>query len=318
VFYTIPAEWNRCAGSDMHPEVRRVDFHAHVLTPRYGERLRAPVPPHRLADLEAFMERFEIDAAVVSMGGGGPVADAGLARAGNEELAELVRARPHRFGALAILPFTPDGPDAALAELEHALDTLALDGVALFTNHAGTYLGDPAFEPLFAELDRRSAYAFVHPTFPPGGWPLQHPPWLYEFPFETTRTLANLIYSGTLERHPNVRLQFAHLGGAALFLAHRLASLAPREPALATAAPEGALEYLRRQFYDTGLSNNTVALASTLALVPLEHVVFGSDWPYLATREERDPSDDFESLEPDVRRRIDAGNAAALVPRLAR
>jgi len=114
-----------------------------------------------------------------------------------------------------------------------------------------------------------------------------------------------------------VRLQFAHLGGTALFLAHRLASLADREPALATDAPAGALEYLRRQYYDTGLANNTVALASTLEVAPLEHVVFGSDWPYLAAREGSDPTDDLESLDPSLRRRIDAENAAALVPRLA-
>jgi len=224
----------------------RIDLHAHVLTARYEEELDAPLPPHRPEALKAFMERYEIDAAVVSIGGAVGVASAQLARLGNEELAELVRAEPGRFAALAIVPFTPDDPEPALAELEHALDTLALDGVSLFTNHAGTYLGDAAFEPLFAELDRRGAYAFVHPTFPRGGWPLEHPPWLYEFPFETTRALANLIYSGALERYPRVRLQFAHLGGAALFLAHRLASLAAREPELARAAPAGALEYLRR------------------------------------------------------------------------
>jgi 6-methylsalicylate decarboxylase len=56
-----------------------------------------------------------------------------------------------------------------------------------------------------------------------------HPVWLYEFPFDTTRALANLAYSGTLERWPAIRLQLAHLGGAAPFLAHRLAAR-PRLP----------------------------------------------------------------------------------------
>ena len=79
-----------------------------------------------------------------------------------------------------------------------------------------------------AELDRRGTYTFVHPGMPPYREPLGdlHPPWLYEFPFETTRAITNLVYSGTFERHPSIRFQFAHLGGTAPFLADRLASLA--------------------------------------------------------------------------------------------
>ena len=142
-------------------------------------------------------------------------------------------------------------------------DELALDGVMLLSNVAGTYLGDPALEPLLAALDERAAYVFVHPGFPPHALPLGHPVWLYEFPFETVRATTNLIYSGAFERHQRIRWQLSHLGGAAPFLAHRLASLAEREPALATAAPAGALAYLRRLYYDTGLANNGPALAAT-------------------------------------------------------
>ena len=163
-----------------------------------------------------------------------------------------------------------------------------------------------------------SAYAFVHPATPPTGLVLPHyPRWLFEYPFDTTRALANLIYSGALERYPHIRLQFAHLGGTSLFLAHRLASLADREPEKATLAPAGVLQYLRSQYYDTGLSNNTVALASALEATTLDRVVFGSDWPYLAQPPGNDPSDDFARLDPADRARIDAGNARALVPRLA-
>lgn len=298
----------------------RIDFHVHVLTPRYEETLPPfPRPPQPVDGYKRFMERYGIDAAVLSMGGALEARSASAARMGNEELAEVVRAEPNRFGALAILPFTAAGPDAAAAEVGYALDTLGLDGVALFSNHAGSYLGAPAWDAVFAELDRRGAYAFVHPATPPSGLVLpQYPRWLFEYPFDTTRALANLIYTGAFERYPNIRLQFAHLGGTSLFLAHRLASLADREPEKATEAPAGVLAYLRRQYYDTGLSNNTVALASTLAVTTLDRIVFGSDWPYLAQPPGNDPSDDFSKLEPADRERIDAGNAAALVPRLAR
>jgi 6-methylsalicylate decarboxylase len=299
--------------------VPRIDLHAHVITPRYGATLTGrSFPPQTVDGLTRFMDRYEIDAAVVSMGGALEARTTDAARLGNEELAELVRGEPARFGALAVVPFTAADPDGGLGEIEYALDTLGLDGVALFSNHDGAYLGEPAWEEVFAELDRRGAYAFVHPAAPPTGSALaQYPPWLFEYPFDTTRALANLIYRGTLERYPLVRLQFAHLGGAALFLAHRLASLADREPGKATGAPAGALAYMRRQWYDTGLSNNRAALASTLEVAQPERVVFGSDWPYLAPRSGRDPSDDFELLDPAIRARIDGENAAALVPRLA-
>ncbi len=145
---------------------------------------------------------------------------------------------------------------------------------------------------------------------------LGHPAWLYEFPFETTRAVANLIYTGVLERHPNIRWQIAHLGGTATFLAHRLASLADREPPMAEAAPAGALHYLSRLYYDTGLSNNEVAVRSTMLVAPPENIVFGTDWPYLAMPDQPgDPAPGLAYLDPVLRAAVDAINIAALVPR---
>jgi predicted TIM-barrel fold metal-dependent hydrolase len=239
-----------------------------------------------------------------------------LARLVNERTAEHVRAAPGRFAGLAVLPLP--NVDRALAELRHALDDLGLDGVTLLSNVAGTYLGDPAWDPLFDELDRRGAYVFLHPTAAPGPPPLpEHPIWLYEFPFDTTRAVANLVYSGTLERCPRIRLQVSHLGGTAPFLAHRLASLEAREPDRAARAPAGALAYLRRLYYDTGLSNHDLPARPTLDLAGPERIVFGTDWPYADLPPEGDPAPGLDGLGPDLRARIDAANAAVLVPRLA-
>jgi predicted TIM-barrel fold metal-dependent hydrolase len=299
----------------------RIDTHAHVHPAAYREALGAmPLPPTTLDGLQGAMERHEIDAAVLSVGPPGAfLGDAGdserIARLANDGIAEIVRAQPARFAGLATLPL-PD-LDASLAELERSLDELKLDGVMLLTNVAGTYLGDPALEPLFQTLNERGAYVFVHPGFPPHKPPLSHPVWLYEFPFETVRAVANLIYSGTLERYPKIRLQLSHLGGAAPFLAHRLASLADREPEQASAAPAGALEYLRRLYYDTGLANNAPALAATQLVTELDHIVFGTDWPYAALPPEGgDPAPDLDVLGPDGRAAVDSGNAVALIPRL--
>ncbi|HWH95124.1 MAG TPA: amidohydrolase family protein [Baekduia sp.] len=303
----------------------RIDLHAHITPPEYLEGLRAPdgsrppLPPATAEDLMATMERHDIDAAVISPGPPGVFfGDQGrandLAHTLNEVLAGVAHQAPARFAALATLPL-PD-VDAALAALTHALDVLGMDGVWLPSHVAGIYIGDPAWDAVFDELHRRKAYVFVHPALPPYATPAPHPVWLYEFPFETTRALASLIYSGTFERCPDIRMQFAHLGGAAPFLAHRLASLADREPDLATAAPAGALEYLRRQHYDTGLSNHELAVKTVLDVTSLDHVVFGTDFPYAALPPEGgDPAPELTFLGDD-RGRVDSGNAGRLVPRL--
>ncbi|HEX3803887.1 MAG TPA: amidohydrolase family protein [Solirubrobacteraceae bacterium] len=302
----------------------RIDTHAHVLPALYIEALpptlAATHKPIPVEGLDAMMQRYAIDAAVISTGPPGVFfGDTGqareLARLVNEELAAIVRAAPRRFAALASLPLP--GVDGALAELAHALDTLQLDGVMLVSQVAGAYLGDPRFEPLMVELDRRGSYVFVHPTFPPNGQPLaHHPVWLYEFPFETTRAIANLIYSGVFERHPRIRWQFAHLGGTAPFIAHRLASLAEREPDQTASAPAGALAYLARQYYDTGLNNHEVAVEATRQVAPFDHIVFGTDWPYLALPDGEDVAPGLTYLGSEERALLEGEHARALVPRL--
>ena len=302
----------------------RIDTHVHLVPDDYRAILDErglspmPLPPWSPDMTEEFMDRYAIDAAVMSLGPPGIwFGDAGLAselaRMVNEATAGLVRSAPERYAGLAVLPL-PD-VDAALAELSHALDVLELDGVALLSNLDGIYPGDERLEPVWSELDRRGAYVFLHPAAPgPPALP-QHPIWLYEFPFDTTRAVASLIYSGTLERATGLRLQLAHLGGTAPFLAHRIASLAAREPDKASAAPSGALAALARCWYDTGLSNHATAVEATAAVVPFERIVFGSDWPYLALPEAGDPAPELDAF-GERRSLLDSANAAALVPRL--
>lgn len=305
----------------------RLDLHAHILPDEYRRCLvrrdgSEPSLPLATRDgLVEMMDRYEIDAAVLSTGPPGAfLGDSHqareIARCANEALAKGVSADPERFAGLAVLPL-PD-VEASLEELAFAIDRLGLDGVMLLTNVNGIYLGDPRWDPLFEELNRRGQYVFVHPTTPPYA-PLieEYPVWLYEFPFDTTRALTNLIYSGTLERYPDVRLQFSHLGGAVGSLAHRIESLADREPDRARRAPAGALKYLERQYFDTGLSANAPALAAIAEIAPIEHIVFGTDWPYAVLPDRgEDPAPALSRLPAGQRNAIDCANAAALVPRL--
>lgn len=305
----------------------RIDAHVHFVPDEYRselERLRLapyPLPPWSPELTLEFMDRHEIDAAVVSVAPPGvAIGDRALrrelARMTNDAVSELVASDAARFAGLAALPL-PDVDDT-LAEVERALDVLGLDGVVLPSNVDGVYPGDPRFGPVLDELDARGAYVFLHPDAPPLRTPLErYPVWLHEFPFETTRAIIDLIYSGTLERCQRVRLQVAHMGGAAPFLAHRIASLATREPELSTRAPAGALAYLRGLYYDTGLSANAPALAATGEIAAPGHIVFGSDWPYADLPDAGDPAPALSALPKAQRDRINRINVGALVPRLA-
>jgi 6-methylsalicylate decarboxylase len=299
----------------------RIDLHAHCWPQVYADAMPPlPLPSSAPAALVETMDRWEIDAAAISPGPPGPYVveprrPERLARLANEGLAELARAHPQRFTAVGIVPL-PD-VEAALEETRFLFDELEHEGVMLLSNVAGTYLGDPAWDPLLEELDRRGAYVFVHPWMGPYEPPLPHPTWLYEFTFDTTRAIANLIYSGAFERFPAIRWQFAHLGGTAPFLAHRLASLADRQPDDAAAAPAGALAYLRRLWWDTGLSNHLAPLATTLQVTGIEHVVFGTDWPYAVfPASGSDPAPELAGIGIE-RSTLDFENARVLVPKLA-
>ena len=306
----------------------RIDCHAHFNPAEYDVQVAKTMGPTPISAWNtdqqlAMMARYDIDASVVSIPPPGvfmgDVAQAkDLARMVNEAGATLIRNYPSQFAALAALPLP--NVDAALEELHYALDILHLDGIALFTHIGERYLGHPDWATLFDELNRRRTYVFVHPAIPTQGSPLKHlPPWLIEFPFETTRALTNLLYSGTLARCPDIKFQFAHMGGAVPFLAGRIASLVKRAPPAARIAeqvPAGPLEYLKTLYYDTGLSNNAPALQATLQVTTLDHIVFGLDWPYADLPTHGDPAPGLNYLGVTERAKIESANAAALVPRL--
>ncbi|MBO0860998.1 MAG: amidohydrolase family protein [Chloracidobacterium sp.] len=109
----------------------------------------------------SFMDDAGIDVAAGAHIGDSQIARS-LARRRNELAAELVHERPDRFASFACIP--PPDIDASLEELSYALDVLGLDGLVLFTNSNGVYLGDTALEPVFEELERRKAAVFAHPN----------------------------------------------------------------------------------------------------------------------------------------------------------
>jgi len=204
-----------------------------------------------------------------------------LARRVNEISAELIQQRPDRFGGFAALPL-PD-VDGALRALEYGLDVLKLDGVVLFSNARGIYLGDAGFRPLFDELERRAAVVFVHPTSSPdpAARTLGLPDSLIDFTADTTRAVAQLHYGNTFARTPNVKYIFSHAGGTIPYLATRF-SIVDEMNVIPGAEERGkAADTLRRLYWDTALSWHPQNLSMLRSVVGMGQVLFGSDFPYL-------------------------------------
>jgi 6-methylsalicylate decarboxylase len=318
----------------MKPEMQRIDLHHHVIPPDFVAELRcrdiewtggAGVPAWSPALAKETMERHGIAATVAAVQPqvfwGDTAAAVRWARHCNELLADVVRADRTHFGGFASVPL----PDVAAAcrEVGHALDVLGLDGVFLPTSCGSQYLGDPDFAELYQELERRSAVVFVHPnTTPPGSDAPKHPlpNALVEFPFDTTRCIASLIYSGTLERYPSIRFIMPHAGGAAPYLVWRLA-LGEHVPQLRERVPKGVRHYLQSLYYDTALSASAPALAALTEAVPASQIVFGSDAPFVNEQMLRAETSGLETsqfLDAGMRQAIDRDNALRLFPRFAR
>jgi predicted TIM-barrel fold metal-dependent hydrolase len=311
----------------------RIDVHHHILPADYVGALAAlgvsggggvPFPRWDPTSALEMLDRQGIAAAVTSIAApgihfGDDALARDLARRCNELSAKLVADHPDRFGAFAVLPL-PD-VKGALRELEYALDALHLDGVVLLTSYCdGRYLGDPIFEDVMAELDRRNVVTFVHPVVPKTSESirLDVPGFAAEFVFDTTRAAINLIWTGTLERRPNLRIILSHAGGTTPYLAGRIALLGV-SPQLRERAPQGVTHYLQRFFYDTALSANPGALRSLQELVGPEKILFGSDFPFAPepiARASIEGLARYGGFDPAARARIERENALALFPRL--
>jgi predicted TIM-barrel fold metal-dependent hydrolase len=314
---------------------RTLDVHAHFLPPVYREALKdaglttldggMPVPDWSPERALAIMDEVGIAGALLSVSSphvsfADPAKAAALCRAINDAGAEVRRRHPDRFGAFAILPL-PDVA-ASLAELERALDQLGLDGVALPTHTEGRYLGDARLAPLLEALGERRVTVFVHPTSPRcfEAFGLELPAPLIEFPFDTTRTAASLLYSGALARHPGIRFVLPHAGGTLPFLAPRMAAVGAH-PALGARAvpPAEAMQAFARFHYDTALAATPAQIAALRTLAPVSQILYGTDYPFAPEARLRLAEAGFADLPftPEEAEQVRRGNAARLFPAFA-
>lgn len=300
---------------------QRIDTHHHIVAPFYRDWLAEkgvdagglPVPQWSAeADL-ALMDDLGIETAILAVSTpgvepGAPDEARSMARRLNEYAAEVVRVHPGRFGFFATLTL-PD-LDGALEELAYAFDELGADGVALHAHSAGTYLGQPAFDELFDELDRRGAVAFIHPAELPGPGLDGVPAYAADFLLDTVRAAFSLAQGGTLDRCPDLSIILAHAGGFLPYAASRLAGMLTPEDSGA------GLSLLRRFYFDTALSSSRFALPSLIAFADPAHITFGCDWPYAPTEVVHQFTAMLDESQVD-HEAIDRANAEELFPRLA-
>jgi 6-methylsalicylate decarboxylase len=271
-----------------------VDVHAHFVPHWYaahasaaGHQLPDGMPTWPTWSAEAHLElmnRSGIDSAVLSISSpgvhfGDDAAARVLARRLNDFGAGVVRDHPGRFGLFASLPL-PD-IDGALAEISYAFDTLGADGIILETNFHGIYLGDPRLEPVFAELDRRAAVVFVHPTSPVC-WQqsaLGRPRPMIEFIFDAARAITDLLFAGTLNRHRRVHVIVPHCGGALPVLADPIEGFMQSTRQTDDGSSD-AITQLRRLYYDTAGTPFPRQVSALLNLVETRQLLYGSDYPW--------------------------------------
>jgi predicted TIM-barrel fold metal-dependent hydrolase len=272
-----------------------------------------------------WMDRNGIQLGITSVSSPGvyfgkPRLAAALSRDVNEFKARLMGDYPSRFGAFGHIPF-PD-VDAALKEIEYLFDTLNLDGVVMLASIDGIYQGQPEYEELYAELNRRKAVVFIHPTMHTSSMQLgmDLPGFMVEFLFDTTRCIANLIFKGVLERYPDIRFIMSHAGGTAPYAAYRLDASSTVDPRLAENIPHDPSYYLKKLYYDTALSASPVVMAAMKELIPASQILFGSDLPFAPEKLTAESVAGLEQttlISAETKQAINNGNALKMFPRLA-
>jgi 6-methylsalicylate decarboxylase len=275
----------------------RIDVHAHYLSSEYldlldrfggiesGTHLGRPIVwPSLKEDLESrfrVMEEAGVALQILSVSGLMPFFEdvtkaVEAAHYANDMYAELMRAYPSKFSAFAALPLPH--VEASLEEMGRSMDELTMPGITLTTSVMGRSLGDPHFDPIYAELDRRRGVLFIHPTGLACGsaqivksgllWPLGGTA-------EDTLCAVQMLQSGFTVKFPNVRVIMPHLGGTLPFLMHRI-----DRPVRKDLPDQTPLQEMARKFWYDTVNGYPPALRCACEAYGADRIVFGTDYPF--------------------------------------
>lgn len=317
-----------------------IDVHTHPIVPAWRSAIakatgqspddlkmyQAPVPQWTAARHIENMDKHGITGSVLSIPLVANLATGSqaktLVRKINEEMANAVSEYPGRLGAFGVLPL--DNIDAALEETAYMLDVLKFEGIGIGTNYAGHYLGDPYFDPLLSELNRRTTVLFAHSSTPPGYKPdsTALDPSMIEIMFDTTRMLLNMVLSGAKRRFSDLKIISTHGGGTMPYLAGRVSVIEPLIGAgagRATMAGRDILADLATFYFDLTAATFPGSLDAIRRLVPVSRLLFGSDWPMMPA-DEIPPAlknlNSYDNFSNEMRVDILAKNAVDLLPGL--
>jgi predicted TIM-barrel fold metal-dependent hydrolase len=257
-----------------------------------------------------------------------------LARLANEGMAEIVAKHPDYFPAfVASLPM--NNIPAALAEMDYAIGTLGAKGIQIFTNVNGRPLDEPEFYPIFERCTRTyDLPIWVHPTRTakfadyPGETKSKYEIWwLFGWPYETSAFMARLVFSGMMEKLPDLKIITHHLGAMAPFFDARI-GLGMDQLGARTADEDYTLilkrmakrpvDYFKMFYADTSVNGSASAIRCGLDFYGHAHVLFGTDCPFdpeggpLFIRESIRAIDSLKLKDAD-KRRIYFGNAIGML-----
>ena len=275
----------------------QIDVHCHMIPDSYLEAVKAhgmemdegfPIPSWNAEAHLEFMDEAGIKISVLTMPAPQPyfgdgAQSAAVCRKFNEEAAALKALHPGRFLFCAALPL-PD-VNLAIEEARYALDVLGADGVKLATNSYGQYLGDEELDPLMAYLNSRKAVIITHPHKPSAvndkliaAVPLAS----YEYLAETTRAIMNMVARDVLVRYPDLKVVVPHCGSFLPNALPRFKGLLPVMIKQGYMQPVDVEANISRLYFDLAGAAMDEAIESLLTITEPAHILYGSDYPYVA------------------------------------
>ena len=309
---------------DVHHHISPPTFMAALAKNKLGERPMLDWTPSKSIE---DMDRAGVSVSIMSITTPGvwfgDSADAiRLARECNDYSAKLAADYPGRFGIFASLPL-PD-VDACLKEIEYAFDTLKVDGIGVMTSFGDKWLGDPAFTPVMEELNRRKAVLYTHPSV--GNCCRNVLPDVHysviELATDTTRAIANVIFTGTATRFPDIRYIFSHAGGTMPFIYQRLTNYPFLDRAMGLGkdiqakVPGGVEKALQSFYYDTAQAAHPMAMVPLTKLVSSSQIMFGTDFPFRTAADHVKGLVDSGFSDADLKA-IHRDNAVRIMPQFA-
>ena len=273
------------------------DLHCHMIPDSYLEAVKAhgmemdegfPIPAWSADAHLEFMDEAGIQTSVLTMPAPQPyfgdgAESAAICRRFNEEAAALKALYPGRFLFCAALPL-PD-VDKAIEEAKYAFEMLGADGVKLASNSYGQYLGDPELDPLMEYLNSRKAIIITHPHKPSAAndkliasVPLAS----YEYLAETTRAILNMVAHDVLVRYPDLKVVVPHCGSFLPNALPRFKGLLPVMTAQGYMQPVDVNANLSNVYFDLAGAATDDVIESLLTITEPSHILYGSDYPYVA------------------------------------